>query len=191
MGFSRQEYWSGLPLSPPGIFLTQGLNLCLLHLQHCRGNLYHWATGEAPNYYLAVCHSHKRAHILTSLCFTFPIWEVRRIDGMSASPYLLYIRTSWGVLSGHVPHQLNWNIQWWDPGISIFKNWLGDFYMWPSFFFFFFNVTFHLDRSIISLWWEKKVRSLIIIIKNNKKAIQQCNKQQCTISSPAPCPVDG
>ena len=24
MGFSRQEYWSGLPLSSPGIFLTQG-----------------------------------------------------------------------------------------------------------------------------------------------------------------------
>ena len=27
MGFSRQEYWSGLL---QGIFLTQGLNLCLL-----------------------------------------------------------------------------------------------------------------------------------------------------------------
>ena len=34
MGFSRQEYWSGLPwdLFLQGIFLTQGLNLCLLHL---------------------------------------------------------------------------------------------------------------------------------------------------------------
>ena len=35
MEFSRQEYWSELPLPPPGgIFLTQGLNprlLCLLH----------------------------------------------------------------------------------------------------------------------------------------------------------------
>ena len=26
MGFSRQEYWSGLPFPPLGIFLTQGLN---------------------------------------------------------------------------------------------------------------------------------------------------------------------
>ena len=26
MGFSRQEYWSGLPFPFPGIFLTQGLN---------------------------------------------------------------------------------------------------------------------------------------------------------------------
>ena len=31
MGFCRQEYWSGLPFPPPGIFLTQGLNPCLLH----------------------------------------------------------------------------------------------------------------------------------------------------------------
>ena len=32
MGFSRQEYWSGLPCPPPGIFLTQGSNPCLLCL---------------------------------------------------------------------------------------------------------------------------------------------------------------
>ena len=30
MGFSRQEYWSGLPFSPQGIFPTQGSNLSLL-----------------------------------------------------------------------------------------------------------------------------------------------------------------
>ena len=36
MGFSRQEYWSGLPCPPPGALLTQGSNhhlLCLLHWQ--------------------------------------------------------------------------------------------------------------------------------------------------------------
>ena len=32
-GFSRQEYWSGLSCPPPGIFPTQGWNLCLLHGQ--------------------------------------------------------------------------------------------------------------------------------------------------------------
>ena len=31
--FSRQEYWSGLPFPTPGIFLSQGLNLRLLHWQ--------------------------------------------------------------------------------------------------------------------------------------------------------------
>ena len=30
MGFPRQEYWSGLPCSLPGTFLTQGSNPCLL-----------------------------------------------------------------------------------------------------------------------------------------------------------------
>ena len=34
MGFSRQEYWSGLPGLPQGIFPTQGLNPCLLCLLH-------------------------------------------------------------------------------------------------------------------------------------------------------------
>ena len=33
----RQEYWSGLPFPSPGIFLTQGSNLGLLH---CRQMLY-------------------------------------------------------------------------------------------------------------------------------------------------------
>ena len=36
MEFSREEYWSGLPFPPPGIFLIQGLNpglLCPLHWQ--------------------------------------------------------------------------------------------------------------------------------------------------------------
>ena len=34
MAFSRQEYWSGLPFPSPGIFPTQSLNPCLLHLLH-------------------------------------------------------------------------------------------------------------------------------------------------------------
>ena len=33
LGFSRQEYWNGLPFPPQGIFLTQGLNPHLLHRQ--------------------------------------------------------------------------------------------------------------------------------------------------------------
>ena len=37
MGFSRQGYWSGLPLPSPGIFPTQGSNPGVLH---CRQTLY-------------------------------------------------------------------------------------------------------------------------------------------------------
>ena len=38
MGFSRQEYWSGLPFPSPGIFLTQRLNPSLprcRQILHC------------------------------------------------------------------------------------------------------------------------------------------------------------
>ena len=34
MGFSRQKYWSGLPLTPPGDLPDQGSNLHLLYLLH-------------------------------------------------------------------------------------------------------------------------------------------------------------
>ena len=44
MGFSGQEYWSGSHSLPQGTFLTQGLNLCLLH---CRWILYHMSHQES------------------------------------------------------------------------------------------------------------------------------------------------
>ena len=48
MGFSRQEYWSGLPFpSPGGIFLTQGSNPCLLHLPHWQADSLSLDTWEA------------------------------------------------------------------------------------------------------------------------------------------------
>ena len=36
MGFSRQEYWSGLPFPSPEDFLTQGSNPGLPHCRHRR-----------------------------------------------------------------------------------------------------------------------------------------------------------
>ena len=42
MGFSRQEYWSGLSCPPPEDLPTmQGSNPCLFHLLH-------WQTGSLP-----------------------------------------------------------------------------------------------------------------------------------------------
>ena len=43
MGFSTQEYWNGVPSPPPGD-PTQGSDLWLLHLRHCRG----FSTDEPP-----------------------------------------------------------------------------------------------------------------------------------------------
>ena len=44
MGYPRQEYWSGLPLPSPGTFLTQGLNLGLLHCRQILNHLSHQGT---------------------------------------------------------------------------------------------------------------------------------------------------
>ena len=46
MGFSRQEYWSGLPFPSPGFFPTQGSNP---GLPSCRQIFNLWATREAQN----------------------------------------------------------------------------------------------------------------------------------------------
>ena len=47
MGFSRQEYWSGLPFPPSGIFPTQGSNLSPAISYTGRQILYHRTTWEA------------------------------------------------------------------------------------------------------------------------------------------------
>ena len=47
MGFSRQEYWSGLPFPSPGIFLTQGSNP---GLPHCGQILYQMSHPGSPSY---------------------------------------------------------------------------------------------------------------------------------------------
>ena len=52
-GFSRQEYWNGLPCLPSGIFPTQWSNL---GLPHCRRILYHLSHQESLIYiYVYVC----------------------------------------------------------------------------------------------------------------------------------------
>ena len=48
MEFSRQEYWSGLPFPPQGIFPTQGYNP---HLLHCRQILTAKPRGKPPQHF--------------------------------------------------------------------------------------------------------------------------------------------
>ena len=52
MGFSRQEYWSGLPCPPPEDLLIQGSNPCLLCLLHLAGKFFTTSTTwEAKKYW--------------------------------------------------------------------------------------------------------------------------------------------
>ena len=50
MGFFRQEYWSGLSCPPPGIFPTQGLNLCLSCFLHWQAGFLPLVPPGKPNY---------------------------------------------------------------------------------------------------------------------------------------------
>ena len=49
MGFSRQEYWSGLPSPPPGDLSTQGSNLNLLYLLHWQAGSLAWKAQKEGN----------------------------------------------------------------------------------------------------------------------------------------------
>ena len=51
MGFSRQEYWSGLPFPSPGNFPTQGSNP---GLPHCRQTLYR-LSHQGSQWYFVAC----------------------------------------------------------------------------------------------------------------------------------------
>ena len=62
MGFSRQEYWSGLPCPPSGIFLTQGSNWSLLRLLHWQVN------------FLPLCHL--GSPWLALYCFSLGLYRV-------------------------------------------------------------------------------------------------------------------
>ena len=48
LGFSRQEYWSGLPFPPPGDLLIQGWNSCLLCLLHWQADPLPLSLWESP-----------------------------------------------------------------------------------------------------------------------------------------------
>ena len=62
MGLSRQEYWSGLPCPPPGIFLTQGSNPQLLGIPHWQAGFFFFFGREVLHHY----------HKLGSLCCSAP-----------------------------------------------------------------------------------------------------------------------
>ena len=47
VGFSRQEYWNGLPFPTSGDLPDPGIKLLLLSLQHLQADSYHCTTWEA------------------------------------------------------------------------------------------------------------------------------------------------
>ena len=85
MGFSREEYWSGLPCPPPGDLPKSGIDLISMPSfwlwrqggsLHCRWVHYHWATwklqciqlSQLLNYtvYMAIAFTYKYATIVSA-----------------------------------------------------------------------------------------------------------------------------
>ena len=63
MGFSRQEYWSGLPFPSPGDLPDPGIKpTSPANLLPCRQILYCWATRENPVYFVSYFHDVLPAH---------------------------------------------------------------------------------------------------------------------------------
>ena len=81
MGFLRQEYWSGLPFSPPEDLPLPGIEpaslLCLLYWQAI---LYHWVTWEqrtpaGSNVRCCMCHELERDSFLASYHLIGALWH--------------------------------------------------------------------------------------------------------------------
>ena len=92
MGFSRQEYWSGLPCPSTGVFPTQGLKLHLLHLLP-------WQAGSLPlvplgkpafNQWLisihARCHSKRFENMNSCTSHTTPVKWVTLLIAFVVDP---------------------------------------------------------------------------------------------------------
>ena len=87
MGFSRQEYWSGLPCPPQGIFLTQGSNLSLLCLLH-------WQVASLPQRHL-VGHTVKNLPAMQETSVWSLGWEDPLEKGQATHSGILAWRTPW------------------------------------------------------------------------------------------------
>ena len=82
MGFSRQEYWSGLPFLLQGTFPIQGRNP---GLPHCRQILYHLSHQGSPNQE-QVSELKKCSHVTCLSCFSPPVTILVPFDFHSSIP---------------------------------------------------------------------------------------------------------
>ena len=99
MGFSRQEYWSGLLSLSPEDLPDPGLNP---DLPHCRQTLYHLSHQESPNFIAKRCIITGRplknpASIFQESSDTTLVWVMRVDRKQSLRIVLRYWRDSFGL----------------------------------------------------------------------------------------------
>ena len=111
MGFSRQEYWSGLPFPPPGDLPNPGIKPVFPATPALAGGFfYHWASWGAPSIKAAAAAAAKSLQSCPALC--------NPIDGSppgSAVPGILQARTSanvWGLIIKEVSQEWGgWRVE--------------------------------------------------------------------------------
>ena len=104
MGFSKQEHRSGVPSPFLEVFPTQGSNLHLPCLPHCRWILYHWATGEAPR---ALKQDQKILHSLLASSFSLP-WAIGQPGNLFSLNFFMAPKTHFVICKAfHMRHSLS------------------------------------------------------------------------------------
>ena len=93
IGFSRQEYWSGLPLPSLGDLPTQGLNLHFL-------GLLLWQADSLPPSHLGRPLEYLIALIILRICFDNHVFILLRIINICDTPpptFSTILEVSWGI----------------------------------------------------------------------------------------------
>ena len=95
MGFSRQEYWSGLPCPPPGISPTQGSNP---GLSHCKRIVYQQSHQGSPR-------------ILEWVLYPYSSRSSQPRNQTGVSWFAGRFFTNWAIREAWVSHEMPWEIQ--------------------------------------------------------------------------------
>ena len=96
MGFSRQEYWSGLPFPSPGDLSNLGIELCLLHWQTYSLLLSHLGNplekNDSPEKYSKHLEKINISNLCSFVCFGFKASQHKPCATRSHSAFLTLLQ---------------------------------------------------------------------------------------------------
>ena len=112
-GFSRQEYWNGLPFSPPGHLPYPGIKLIISCIPFIgRQILYHWAIWAVQYYCVYI-----RYIICTEYVYIIPILNISYVNIYAYKIIYIYVymvrdREAWRAAVHEVAKSQTWLGDW-------------------------------------------------------------------------------